>query len=820
MRARRRLARVSRPLSPASADGSAAARCGGCRGRAAAPNARGRAAAVLGAALLAFAISSTTARAVSAGLATTRAAVDRLAAIGVWNPSEVRPVIDALERETRSFLVMPAGGAASATGTALVDQLDRVHGGLTVYLDATRAAALERDEDPTALLKSPGYRDREVLSLTALYYVSWARYRQATLLPAETATRRDLLNQAVRGFTDFVFVNEIPDLYGDCLYGRALAFQALGKQQNAIADLDAILELGPRHPTHARAKAARDAVRAGKPIALDAGGDPSATRFARLRELVGKHGAARAPTAGGVARDRYPAQDEALAIGRTLAAKNDADRARVTEILDSVTPTGARPGAFVGFLRGDLAADRGDDVAARAHYAGAATAADADAAHYRARASFEEAAAAYRLKDFAAAAAGFDAMLAAAPSDTEAERALYFKAKAIEAMGTAGTAAAPDDTSAAGSAPGVEAYAAALAAYLDRFPQGRHAPELRYRLAEIEFQRGRCSAALRVLANPSGIDAWDLSGRFLALQCAADAVERARRAPDGSASDTEYIAARDAARALAQDAAGLKDPERAGIGAKAALLGALLAAAATPPRSDDVVRLLDGFESRFPESGPLYGDAIALRIVARARGGDVDGARADIARLAARDPKPDDTTARIRQIGREFLLEADRPPATERATWLRLAQSAYGALDGASRDDGASKRATTPADLAVLGRIALDLNDPAAATAAYARLLALDPESLEGLRGAALAAEASDHSAEALGLWERLGARSTTGETLWYESTLHAAQLEERLGRSTDACARLRRARTAGAPAAAPGSAAAPLGEIERRVCR
>jgi tetratricopeptide (TPR) repeat protein len=774
---------------------------------------------VLAAALLAFAISPTTARAVSAGLATTRAAVDRLAAVGVWNPSEVRPVIDALERETRSFLVMPAGGAASATGTALVDQLGRVHGGLTAYLDATRAAALDRDEDPTALLKSPGFRDREVLALTALYYVSWARYRQATLLPAEAATRRDLLTQAIRGFTDFVFVNEIPDLYGDCLYGRALAFQALGKQQNAIADLEAILELGPRHPTHARAKVARDAVRAGKPIALDAGGDPTATRIARLRELVGKHGAARTPTAGGVARDRYAAQDEALAIARTLAGKNDEHRARVTEILDAATPPGAPPGAFVDFLRGDLAADRGDDVDARSHYARVATAADADAAHYRARASFEEAAAAFRLKDYAAAAAGFDATLAAAPADTEAERALYFKAKALEAMVTDGTIAPPDAAKAAGSAQGVEPHAAALAAYLDRFPRGPHAPEVRYRLAEIEFQRGRCSAAVLVLANPTGTDAWNLSGRFLALQCAADAVERARRAPGAGAADTEYVAARDAARALSQDAAGLKDPERAGIGAKAALLGALLAATATPPRSDDVVLLLDGFETRFPESVPLTGDAIALRIVARARGGDIDGARTDIARLAARDPKVDDRAARIRQVGRELLLEADRAPATERATWLRLALSAYGALDAAPVDDGADKPATTPADLAVLGRIALDLDDPAAATAAYARLLTLDPESIEGLRGAALAAEASDQSAAALGLWDRLGARSTAGETLWYESTLHAAQIEERLGRSTDACARLRRVRTAGAPAATPGSAAAPLNELERRVC-
>ncbi len=720
-----------------------------------------------------------------------RDAVRRLAEAGLWPPGEVRLIVSALERQTQHFLVMPAGTAARETGEALLDVLVNVHAGLSKRIDAMRGAVLERDEDLQALLESPAFRDRQVLALTALYSLSWVRYRQATLRGTGAPERRALLEQAIRGFTEFVYVNEIPDLYGDCLYGRALAFHALGERNKAVADLEAVLELGSRHPAYERARTALTAVRTGKPIELTPAADPRTAELARLRNLLHAHTLppAAAPAADGV-RQRQEGQREVLALGRELAGRDAGSSTRVEAVVDGVAAE--RSGAFVEVLRADLAGDGGDDTAARMHYERALAASDPDASSYRSRALFGAAVAAYRTGAYAEATAGFARLLDEAPEFEHTETVLYFRFKATEAEDAA--------RSAGGGAPALahapadahdDAYDYALGAYLDRFPGGQHAPELRYRRAERQWRHGDCVAALDTLGTPTGADTWSLAARHIVVQCETEAARTAWRGEGGEA-EAHYTAALGNARALARVATEGDDERVRDLGARASIVAALLAATASPPRSTDVVTLLGNFETRFPTAGALVGDAVALRAVARARLGDVTGARSDIATLAA---SPDGIPAdRLRQVGRELVRDAERPDARNREALLELARSVYTALGREQASDdgpGRGQDGIRAADLATLGEIGLALGTPAQAADAYARLRVLDPESLEGIRGGARAAVAAGREAEALALWSDLAARSEPGATLWYEGMLEAARMEERLGRRTDACARL-----------------------------
>jgi tetratricopeptide (TPR) repeat protein len=725
----------------------------------------------------------------------------RLAEAG-WRPADVRPILRDLERRTERFLAQPPGPAAREAGGSLLAELQSLSDGLSTHLEETRRAVLERDEDPQTLLQNPGFRERQALALTALYYLSWVRYRQATLAPAGAADRRRLLEQAVHGFTEFVYVNEIPDLYGDCLYGRALAFHALGRRRDAVADLEAVLELGARHPAHARARAALAAVRAGKPVDLAPVVDPAAGELARLRELLRAHALPPPAAPGGEAlRRREEGQRQALALARTLAARDAATRARVDDIVDDAALE--RGGAFVEVLRGDLARDRGDESGARAHYQGALAANDPDAAGYRDRALFGAAGAAYREGDYAGAVTGFERLLAEAPGSEHAEAALYFRFKAIEAADAG-------------------AYDASLGAYLERFPSGRYAPELRYRRAERYWRDGDCGAALETLGTPTDGDTWSLAARYIVVDCEAQ-VTRAAWRGEGAEAEAHYARALGNARALAGAVTNGDDARARDLAARASVVAALLAATAAPPRSEDVLGLLDGFETRFPAAGPLAADAVALRAVARARLGNAAGAGSDIATLAAApDGVPED---RLRQVGRELLREAEGRDEAGRRALFELARAAYTPLvppppPSGDLANGASAggAGVLPTDVAALAEIALALGDPAEAAAAYARLRTLDPGSMEGLRGGARALAAAGREEEALALWIDLAGRSEPGATLWYEGMIEAARTEESLGRRRDACTRLAAA-AAASPRAAAGALAETAATLRRQLC-
>src|SRR5207247_9467447 len=59
------------------------------------------------------------------------------------------------------------------------------------------------------------------------------------------------------------------------------------------------------------------------------------------------------------------------------------------------------------------------------------------------------------------------------------------------------------------------------------------------------------------------------------------------------------------------------DASDKGLGARAALLGAAVAAGATPPDQGAVVELLDGFEQRYPDAKDLHPRDLWLSLAAR-----------------------------------------------------------------------------------------------------------------------------------------------------------------------------------------------------------
>src|SRR2546430_177596 len=179
-----------------------------------------------------------------------------------------------------------------------------------------RDEVIERDGDLEELFRSPRFRDPEVMALVTAYHLAWVRYQGAQLV-GDAAKKRALLQKAVEGFSQFLLVNEVPEIYADSLYGRGLAFLDLGETGKAIEDLSAAAGT-PQVGAKARAALEEAQRRASRKAPSE---DGPQVLLARLGELLPR-----------VATGDAAAEKDATALARGLAARGGPWPARVSSL--------------------------------------------------------------------------------------------------------------------------------------------------------------------------------------------------------------------------------------------------------------------------------------------------------------------------------------------------------------------------------------------------------------------------------------------------------------------------------------------------------
>jgi hypothetical protein len=384
------------------------------------------------------------------------------------------------------------------------------------------------------------------------------------------------------------------------------------------------------------------------------------------------------------------------------------------------------------------------------------------------------------------AAERFAALVKEYPEAARAREAAYYRFRALDVARTADPGLTP-------------AYEEALTAYLARWERAEGGAEARFLLAELHRGRGDCKRAeaeyVRVSAGPFAARA-----RLGALECRTGdlASAGAKAAPERRA---EVLAA---LRAFARET-----PDK-GLAARATLLGALVAAGASPPDHAAVVELLDGFEVRHPDARDLHARARELRLVARVASGQVEAARADLEAFLAAPAGDGSRRQVLARLGRELATRAERAPAAEARAPLDLARRVQAALVEGSKD---------PRDRIVLADLELRSGDAAAARRDYEQVLASDGSSAEALRGAARAAAAAGDRDAALAYWRRVADGSAPGGTAWYEARLAQVDLLAGGGQRTEACSLLRGSRGR-ATSAGGDQLDARLRSLEPEVCR
>ncbi len=704
---------------------------------------------------------------------TARALVALAAALAAAAPARAqeggeRATLAQLEQRSRAFYALLEHGErerAAATWPGLEADLARFRDGLQGRLDRMRDEVIERDGDLEELFRSPRFREPEVMSLVAAYHLAWVRY-QGAQLTADAAKKRALLQKAVEGFSQFLLVNEVPEIYADSLYGRGLAFLELGDTAKAIEDLSAAADT-PQVGAKARA-ALEEARRRASGRKGSAEEDPEAL-LARLGDLLPR------ATGGDAAVEK-----DATALARGLAARGGPWPARVSSLVAEKLGGGAPAGVhstYGLFLLAQLAVDRGrcGDVPPLAD----ASEGVHDGARARLRPEILYLDAGCRLNR--EAAERFATLLREFPDSGHARDAAYYRFRALDVARASDASLTP-------------AYEQALDAYLSAYPRAEGAAEARYLLAELHRARGDCQ---RAGAEYGQVGA----GPFAARARLGDLECRVLTLGKGNEGRKEVLAA---LRTFVHDASDK------GLGARAALLGAAVAAGATPPDQGAVVELLDGFEQRYPDAKDLHPRALELRLAARVATGRLEEASRDLDAFLALRAGAAERRGTLARVGRELATRAERAAPAEQAPALALARKVYTVLAHESDDAGSR---------IVLADLDLRAGDAAAARALYEEVLKTDGASAEALRGAARAAAAQGDRAHALAYWRSVLDASPPGGTAWYEARVAQVTLLAEDGQKAQACELLRAARGR-ATSAGGDQLEARLRAMEPRVCR
>ncbi|MGH7893917.1 MAG: tetratricopeptide repeat protein, partial [Candidatus Binatia bacterium] len=653
---------------------------------------------------------------------------------------QAKSFYDLLERgqKERAAQVFPDLEKALATSAAeLQDRMDRM-----------RDEVMEHDGDIEALYRESRWRDPEIASLVITYHLAWVRY-QGAQLTSDTKRKNALLDRAVEGFSQFLVVNEVPEIYAESQYGRGLAFLDLGNFGQARDDLEAAAK-DPRTSAKARAALAElERRQTGKAAKAPVEDDPE-TLLGRLADALPK------AAAGDAAIEK-----DTTALARGLAARGGEWPKRVDGAIASKlgdgTPTSVRS-SYGLFLLGQLAIDRGrcTDVAPLATTGGEVK--DATRGRHRPELLFLDAGCRMNAGKSREAAEAFETLLREFPDSARARDASYYRFRALDVARASDASLAPT-------------YEAALTTFVARFPKDDAIGEVRYQLGELQRGRGDCDKAVaeygRVTSGPFAPRA-----RLGALECAVGSLVKAGKdAPDA---DRRVLVEK--LRAFVREVPAKGADEQAV--ARAALMGGLLAADARPPDSAVVVEFLDKYESRFPGAKEWHTTAVQRRLAARVALGEFADAERDLDAYLATSPDADRRRV-LGDLGRALQKQQGQGADAKRKAALGLARKVYGALVASGADT---------ADRIALADLELRAGNADEARRRYDEALAKDPTSSEAMRGAARAAATLGDRPGAIARWKQVVETSPMGGTGWYEARIAEVKLLLEAGQKAEAC--------------------------------
>jgi tetratricopeptide (TPR) repeat protein len=723
--------------------------------------------------------------------------------------------IDLSDRNANVGASRAENDALAATYQAIDAPLDDIYTDNSRTLERLSRQVMDEDGDLEALYETKPFKDAQIVASQALYYLNWLNYYGARLY--DGAKRKDLLEKAQRGFSEFAVGDRRSDLLIESLLGRGLCHLELGNTEFAVHDLQAVIadpQASPERKAKARLALLDAYVRSGNTsealrlsdeiLAGGARGEENIVRYLRAQLLL-----AAAKKATGSAAERY--RQQALGLMDQLRKAGPAWEERVAALVQTSIDNPEKwaanaSGPFAKWELAKMLVQKGDYKGAAPLLEALVASSDEQMRRYQGEAHYMLGLAKFQAGDYEQAAAHLDSALQEDKPAYGADAAyMYFKA--MEAL----AAKQPDAGRAA-------AYEAAIRDYLQKYPDHRSAYEAHFRLGELLQAQRKFAEALTAYAAVHGDPAFELRARFAMLQCDFELLPADGKNAGGRAQALEKIGAE--LQAFGQQAADYQkhSPRADGLPldemrAKAAVMKAVYLNLQPGVNDQAVAETLAGFEKSYPQQADLLPQVVRLRLQAYQRLGRFADAEAEV---KAHGPLLLSSlgTAGIEELAVGFVREGARRKGQEGDAANQAAQQValrlYEQLT--TESEGDAKTTLT------LARLYENTGEATKAEQFYKDVLQADANSTAALRGLARLAEARGRPAEALGYWQRFSGAVRPGDAPWYEGKYQVARLTGATGKKKEACDQLEELKPA-MPGLSDVELRKQLNELYRQTC-
>lgn len=753
------------------------------------------------------------------------AELNRLRQSQALDAAAEKRLIEELGRLTLAFLeqsdeVTQSGSERKARETllpafeAIHEPLDTIYRGRADWMEGEAKAIMDADGDLEALYETAKFQESQAIAAQALYYLNWLDLYGGRL--AEGSRRKELLENAERGFSEFAVGDQKSELVTESLLGRGLCHMELGNFEWAVRDFRLVLDqpnVSPQRKEKARLALLESYARSGNTdrtlqyseSLLSGGelarGDASVVRYFRLQALF--DAAKKSPGRA----DRY--RQEASALMETLRRSgagwaDKVDALMATQIDDPAKWVGKAKTPRVKWELARMLLQKGDEATAVPLLEEIVADETKAAEEFRPEASYWLGVVRFKGGNYPAAAEDLNAALEE-PDASFAAEARYLRFKALESMMASEPTPALE-----------ERYRDALNDLLEKNPDYKLAYEARYRLAELLQANGEFEKAIEEYAKVEGDPELELRARFGSLQCEFEQIRSlpnpAHRAEHLAEIGEHLDAFWKRARALEKSAKESESLQE--VTAKATLLQAVYLSMQEEDHSGEVAELLADFERRFPNQPDLFSQAVRLRLVALRETGNLGEAERIVgtqAEVLAADPNQE----ALERLADSFNKAGARykgggePDKGRQAD--RVALALYGVIR--ERNGAASDRRKL-----TMARLSESTGDLGRAASMYEEILRANPNSLASLHGLARIAETRNDTKTALDYWKRYTEAAHPGDAPWYRGHYQQARLTFARGDGERSCEMLTDLRPA-MPGLGDAELRRKLSELYDQVC-
>ncbi|MGH7814186.1 MAG: hypothetical protein ACREQI_09315 [Candidatus Binataceae bacterium] len=712
------------------------------------------------------------------------------------NPAVASDVINKLDSAESTFAQIASQPGADKTQLApTYDRLESMLSRMYQAWDKKRQDCINQISNGGAQCD---YSTPEQYSLRALYPLSWLRYTGGAVIYSDSPERaRQLLNKAIDGFTQSILVIPNADLTREDMLGRAYCYSELGKfdksnYDKAIEDFTEIYKAGPstRQYKAAQQGLATTYMKMGEPDKAQKYVSGSAnTGGGQLFQLQAMFDA---ENAAGSSAKKAQQHGKIVAVLKEHENTKDGFAIDVDAVnkysKDPIAEFGSSSDPFEKWLLANVLLVRKDEARAAKYFAEAAASGKYPQG-YRYAASIYLKQGRYDQAESLLASmvhgGGGDAQWAA-------YRQYQIPRTRWEQSGMKD--AALDD-----------AWVKAATAYLQKYPQGEHSPETRFRLAERLQQQKKYVEAADMYAQIKGKNDYSFTAKFNGAECNYLALANAggknhqgpkidieKRKADAIAGLEDTINLEPEVETATSSAAGRKfvhDTRGRAIYMLAGLLEA-------EPKIDyaKVASILQGFERQYPEMSSTFHDVIGWYLTALDRLGKYDEAQTEVAAIVQRNKGNIENNDFIKGLGIEFWNTARKAQAAgNQKAYLanaKLTSTAYSYFTEMVAENKIPVKNLT-GTLSIMGQCLQAQGEEAKAEQIYQEVVKADPASPDANAGLARIAQAKHSLAKALSLWTNVEATAAESDPLWYEAKFQMAVIYSEQGNRKAACSKL-----------------------------